>query len=388
MMNMFLIFVLFCSWRLVGVFGATVQASDVAVEGESVTLNAGFTPIKPGDWIAWSFENNMIVGTNVTTGNMTVYDNVLDGRFRNRLKLDSQTGSLTITNITTEDAGDYSVSTSQLMMITYSLTVYAGKSVSVTEGDSVTLESGLTEISENSILWVTEAKNELNSLIAEIDRAAGIFSTFSGEFGIDRLKLDNQTGSLTIINITTKRAGIYTLNYQISGGNWSTKAFRVSVYARLPVPVISSNSTNCSSSSSSSSSLCSLVCSVVNVSHVTLSWYKGNSLLSNISVSDLSISLSLPLEVEYQEKNSYSCVINNPIRNQTIHPDISKLCHSCSGSVHCCGSTEAVIRLVLSALVGVATVILLVYDIRSRRAEHDQAKIHTSGGSFPPQKII
>ncbi|KAL1252057.1 hypothetical protein QQF64_019853 [Cirrhinus molitorella] len=44
-------------------------------------------------------------------------------------------------------------------------------------------------------------------------------------------------------------------------------------------------------------------------------------------------------------------------------------------SVHCCGPTEAVIRLVLSALVGVATVILLVYDIRSRRAEQHHARV-------------
>uniref|UniRef100_A0A672RU89 Si:ch73-256j6.2 n=1 Tax=Sinocyclocheilus grahami TaxID=75366 RepID=A0A672RU89_SINGR len=204
--------------------------------------------------------------------------------------------------------------------------------ISVMEGDSVTLNSDVTEMSV-VIRWGFENQK---ALIAEIYKRTDSMTVYDdaldGRFR-DRLKLDKQTGSLTITNIRTELAGVYKLQTE-----------------KL----------------------------------------KGNSLLSSISVSDLSISLSLPLEVEYLD-DSYSCVVAHSFTNRTTHLNTG-LCHTCSGmslisvwcfyssdSVHCCGSTEAVIRLVLSALVGVATVILLVYDIGSRRAEQDQTQIHTSG---------
>ncbi|KAG1946358.1 hypothetical protein F2P79_013824 [Pimephales promelas] len=245
------------------------------------------------------------------------------------------------------------------------------------EGESVTLHTDVTKIHEDDdILWKYGAEN---SLIVKISKDNRIFTTYDdvpdGRFR-DRLKLDDQTGSLTITHTTTEHTGVYRL--ELNGEKLTSKTFSVSVYARLPVPVISRDSSNCSSFSSSSH--CSLVCSVFDVSNATLSWYAGMSVLSSISVCDLSISLSLPLEVEYQDKNTYSCVLNNPISNQTTHLDINTLCnHTCADSIHCCGSTEALIRLVLSALVGVATVIVLLYDIRSRRAEQDQAHSHTLG---------
>ncbi|XP_067252856.1 carcinoembryonic antigen-related cell adhesion molecule 5-like [Chanodichthys erythropterus] len=345
--------------------------SVLVIEGDSVTLDSDLTEMKDDDEIQWMYEDEitLIAEINKQKNRFTVYDDVLDGRFRDRLKLNKQTGSLSITNTTMKQTGLYKL---QINSVIKSFNLTLLRIVTVIEGDSVTLNSDLTEMKDDDLIqWRFK-----HTLIAEINKRFNSFTVYDdvldGRFR-DRLKLDNQTGSLTITNTTTEHDG----DYKVKIIRNIVKLFSLAV-SRLPVPVISRNSSQCSSSSSSSSS-CSLVCSAVNVGHVTLSWYKGNSLLSSISVSDLSISLSLPLEVEYQDKNTYSCVLNNPISNQTQHLDITHLCHTCADSVHCCGPPEAVIRLVLSALVGVATVIILVYDIRSRRAERDQAHIHTSG---------
>ncbi|XP_050950258.1 SLAM family member 5 [Labeo rohita] len=207
--------------------------------------------------------------------------------------------------------------------------VFGEDVMSVMEGDSVKLHTDLTDLQGYElILWTFGADS---TRIAQINNVVNKISLYNdvldGKFR-DRLQLDNRTGSLTIANTRSTDTGLYELQV-IGGKEVPPKKFSVIVSAPLSVPVISRNSSQCSSLGSSVSK-CSLVCSVVNVNHVTLSWYKGNSLLSSISVSDLSISLSLPLEVEYQDKNTYSCVINSPINNQTTHLDISKLCHTCS----------------------------------------------------------
>uniref|UniRef100_A0A8C2I124 Ig-like domain-containing protein n=1 Tax=Cyprinus carpio TaxID=7962 RepID=A0A8C2I124_CYPCA len=198
--------------------------------------------------------------------------------------------------------------------------VDAVKSVSVTEGESVTLN--VTDIQMNDKIELRFGQ----ILIAEINKK-NYKSTFydgsaDGRFR-DRLKLD-QTGSLIITNTSTTDSGLYTV--YSSTRNTLLNTFNLTVFAPLPVPVLGIYCPK--NSSSSSQQNCSLVCSVENVGHVTLSWYKGNSLLSSISVSDLSISLSLPLEVECLD-DSYSCVVNNPIRNQTQHLDHSQI--TCSG---------------------------------------------------------
>ncbi|XDV23024.1 hypothetical protein PO909_027755 [Leuciscus waleckii] len=167
--------------------------------------------MKDGDVIQWWFgdENTVIAEINVKADSIAVYDDVLDGRFRDRLKLDNQTGSLTITNITIKHAGRYELQINTVRKI-FSLTVFA--EISVKEGDSVSLNPDLTEMKDDDVIkWRFLAKN---TVIAEINVKADRFTVYDdvldGRFR-DRLKLDKQTGSLTITNTTIKHAGEYEL---------------------------------------------------------------------------------------------------------------------------------------------------------------------------------
>ncbi|XP_073721355.1 uncharacterized protein [Misgurnus anguillicaudatus] len=336
-------------------------------QGASVTLHTHLTEIQKNDVIEWSFgpQGSLIARINGATSEVSINADVLDGRFRDRLQVNDQTGDLIITDTKTKDSGLYQMSINSTKECLYNVTVY----VSVMEGDSLTLHTDIKLQRDDQMLWRFGTENSLIAKISGVAKDISIYDdVLDGRFK-DRLQVNTKTGDLIITNITTNHTGLYQMIF--SGKQKISYGFSVTVYAHLPIPVISKDCTK-----NSVSSNCSLLCSVLNVRDVSLSWYKGNSLLSNISVSDLNIRLSLPLEVEYQDTNTYSCVLKNTITKQTQHLNITQLCQACSNCVFCCQVSEAVIRLVVSALVGVAAVAILVYDIRSSRVEQKNDHRH------------
>ncbi|XDV23449.1 hypothetical protein PO909_028025 [Leuciscus waleckii] len=216
---------------LCGVLG--VDADEVktvplsVVEGESVTLNTDLTEIQGISLILWRFGDKgstiaQIDGEDISYPRHTE-------RFRDRLQLDDQTGSLTIKNMRIEHSGPYKleiIRNSGTSYVTFSVTVYespsvidAGKaemkSVSVMEGGPVTLQTDVTEThGDELIVW---RFGDEGKLIAKHDieaKSSPIYDT--DERFRDRLKLDEKTGSLTITNTRNTDSGLYTVKISSS----------------------------------------------------------------------------------------------------------------------------------------------------------------------------
>ncbi|XP_048054159.1 uncharacterized protein LOC125272989 isoform X2 [Megalobrama amblycephala] len=220
------------------VFGADGDEDEMkrVMEGDSVTLDTDLR--EEFILITWWFRySNSIIAE--TDGYEISYPE--DERFRGRLKLNHQTGSLTINYMRITDSGVYELEidhNSGTSNKTYSVTVHVFgadedgvKRESVMEGDSVTLGPRLRE-KFNLIKWRFGVSG---SIIAETD--GNKISYTNDERFRDRLSLNNQTGSLTINNMRITDTGIYHLQIDHNSGT-SNQIFSVTcVPALSPVYV-------------------------------------------------------------------------------------------------------------------------------------------------------
>ncbi|XP_067254936.1 carcinoembryonic antigen-related cell adhesion molecule 1-like [Chanodichthys erythropterus] len=201
-------------------------------EGDSVTLHTG-VETKHQEEIKWYFNSTRIaqISGDLSFICTDVQCNEGTERFRDRLKLDHLTGSLTIMNTRNTDSGEY-----KLLIINnnkyfnmYIIDRVSGvDTVSVNEGDSVTLITGVQTNQQEEIKWyfsitrVAKISGDLSYICTDVQCNEGT------ERFRDRLKLDHRTGSLTIMNIRNTDSGEYQLLITSDTSN-SGKIFNVTV---------------------------------------------------------------------------------------------------------------------------------------------------------------
>ncbi|ROJ08805.1 hypothetical protein DPX16_3115 [Anabarilius grahami] len=246
-------------------------------EGESITLHPGVNEIQKYDVILWMFgplsPDTLIAEINIIVHKISYGEDV---RFSDRLQLDDQTGSLTITNSRTTDTGVYQIQISNtketfykrfdvfvsvpepslssgvlaaliciFALLVVAAAVIAGvcyyrrkysrlkdemKTKEVTEGDTVTLHTGITELERyDKIVWRFGTRDSNSLLIAQIYVQTKKTSFGDDERFRERLQLNSETGDLTIRDVKIKHSGDYHLKLFINKMSKS-KRFRVILY--------------------------------------------------------------------------------------------------------------------------------------------------------------
>ncbi|KTF80013.1 hypothetical protein cypCar_00039728, partial [Cyprinus carpio] len=124
-------------------------------EGESVTLDPDVRKNLKNDLMTWYFTDTLIAEI---TGDQSKIctDDQCDERFRDRLKLDHQTGSLTIMNIRTTDSGLYKLQISSTNLRRHSISSIKSFDVSViNSGLSSAAVGGICAAAVSVLLLVT-----------------------------------------------------------------------------------------------------------------------------------------------------------------------------------------------------------------------------------------
>ncbi|XDV23409.1 hypothetical protein PO909_027989 [Leuciscus waleckii] len=210
-----------------GVFGVDADADEEktvsVMEGDSFTLNPDLTETQGFILIQWRFGASGPVIVEAV-GNEISYP-YLTEIFGDRVQLDHRTGSLTIKNMRNKHSGPYRLEINHsagTTYMTFRVTVNDSSPVinferkNVTEEDSVTLQTDVTEPhGDELIVWGFGDEGKL--------------IVYTDERFRDRLKLDNQTGSLTITNTRTNDSGLYIVKISSSSKQTLYKSFNVTI---------------------------------------------------------------------------------------------------------------------------------------------------------------
>ncbi|XP_073721377.1 uncharacterized protein [Misgurnus anguillicaudatus] len=205
---------------------AVIDKEMEVMEGDSVTLHNDLTQILSDTRIIWSFGSKEVTIAKIKKTS----SKCVDERFKDKLTLNQQTGDITINDISNEQSGLYHlhITKRKLLSKTFNVIVICeyflqhflffeeSKEMTVNAGESVTLETSITEIKTGEkIEWMF---GDEDPVIAQIS-ALNTYHTYDGDNGIfkDKLELNPQTGDLTINDIRHKHAGVYTLKTVING---------------------------------------------------------------------------------------------------------------------------------------------------------------------------
>nr|XP_055073049.1 uncharacterized protein LOC129453012 [Misgurnus anguillicaudatus] len=190
--------------------------------GFSVTLDTCVTEIQKDDEILWMFGDMTIAEYTGGTDESTLYDT--DERFKDRLEMNHQTGDLTIRAFRSEYTGEYKVqiknssgNKEKKFIVAYYVrptmgSVILSTKVKIEEGDEVTWTS------KDKITLVTGMNGEDSKT-----------SYTDDERFRDRLKMNAQTGDLTIRDIRQTDEGVYTLKLIKADGKITYRIFNVEV---------------------------------------------------------------------------------------------------------------------------------------------------------------
>ncbi|XP_039538629.1 uncharacterized protein LOC120486582 isoform X3 [Pimephales promelas] len=218
-----------------------VDTDEVSVMvGDSVTLYTGVQTNQQDD-IIWYYKDIRIAQINRDLSKICTDVQCNEGteRFRDRLKLDHQTGSLTIMNTTNTHSGEYTLKIFSIRVgeKIFNVSVHGVSAAEIdemkrNEGESVTFDPPLARKPNDVMMWYFN-----DTLIAEIngnlsDICTDVQCNKDTERFRDRLKLDNQTGSLIIINIKITDSGVYKLQMIFNNSSFNisrVKRFNLTV---------------------------------------------------------------------------------------------------------------------------------------------------------------